>query len=59
MMQQTSKITETLAHLIVLIKSYPMNPNMTGFKEVFENRCIPELCTKVALALEGLRSIPG
>ena len=40
------------AHLRVLRESYPINTSMTGFR----NLCILVLWTKVALALEGLRS---
>ena len=42
-----------------LSESYPINTNMTGFRQLSKNLCILVLWTKVALELEGLRSEEG
>ena len=39
-------------HPRVLSKSYPIKPNMTGFRWFVKNICFPELWTKVASALK-------
>ena len=44
-------------HLRVLSKSYPMNTNKTGFKWFSKYLCVLVLETKVASAMEGLKSL--
>ena len=46
-------------HLRVLIKSYPMNTNMTGFRWFSKIFCLFVLWTKVASAVVGLSSTSG
>ena len=41
-------------HLRVLSESFPMNTNMTRFRDGFKNICVHVLWAKVASALEGL-----
>ena len=43
-------------HLRQLSESYPMNTNMTGFRWFSKNICVLVFWSKVALALEWLKT---
>ena len=40
-----------------LSESFPMNTYMTGYRYFFQKLCVLVLWTKVASALEGLKSV--
>ena len=52
--KKSKKMTENLAHLRVLSKSYPIKYQHDRVLMVFKNLCILVLWTKLVSALEGL-----